>query len=130
MPRRKRTQAGGALQQVQQQARALLLSLRTEIRGKEAELASLRADAAALESLGGGGDAAPAAAKAAPGRRRSGRVNWGSILQELPKQFKAADVRIIRSVAQKRPSEIFAAITRWIEAGAVKRKSRGLYERA
>src|SRR5271168_4744263 len=112
MPRRKRTQAGGALQQVQQQARALLLSLRTEIRGKEAELASLRADAAALERLGGPGSAA---AKAAPGKRRSGRVNWGSILEELPKQFKAADVRVIRSVAQKRPSEIFAAISRWIE---------------
>ncbi|HLW72104.1 MAG TPA: hypothetical protein VKS22_15945 [Candidatus Binataceae bacterium] len=130
MPRRKRTQAGGALQQVQEQARALLLSLRTEIRSKEAEIATLRADAAALDRLGGGAGASPvAAAKPAPGKRRSRRVNWGGILQELPKQFKASDVRVMRSVAHKRPSEIFAAITRWIEAGAVKRKARGLYER-
>ena len=29
----------------------------------------------------------------------------------------------------KRPSEVFAAITRWIDAKMVKRKSRGVYER-
>jgi hypothetical protein len=29
----------------------------------------------------------------------------------------------------KPPSELFAAITRWMEAGTVKRKDPGLYER-
>ncbi|MGC1676370.1 MAG: hypothetical protein WA740_02455 [Candidatus Binataceae bacterium] len=48
----------------------------------------------------------------------------------MPKQFKAADVRGVRGLKGKRPSEIFAAITRWIDGGMAKRKSRGVYERA
>jgi hypothetical protein len=57
------------------------------------------------------------------------RINWGSVLEKLPKQFKAADIRAVRAVQNKRSSELFAAITRWMEAGAVKRKDRGRYER-
>jgi hypothetical protein len=52
------------------------------------------------------------------------------VLDQLPKQFGAAEIRSVRGLKGKRPSEIFAAITRWIEAGSVKRKSRGVYERA
>jgi hypothetical protein len=73
-----------------------------------------------------------AAAKApslASNGRRGGRVNWRAVLEQLPKQFKALHIRDIRGVKGKRPSEIFAAITRWIEAGSVRRKARGLYER-
>jgi len=51
------------------------------------------------------------------------------VLSALPKQFKAADVRNVRGLKQKRPSEIFAAITRWIDAGAARRRARGVYER-
>ena len=58
-----------------------------------------------------------------------GRVNWRNVLSALPKQFKAADVRNVRGLKQKRPSEIFAAITRWIDAGAARRRARGVYER-
>ena len=61
--------------------------------------------------------------------RKGGRVNWGSVLERMPKQFKAAHVRSIRGLKGKRSSEIFAAITRWIEAGNVKRRDRGVYER-
>ena len=49
--------------------------------------------------------------------------------EQLPKQFKASHIRTVRGLKNKRPSEFFAAITRWMEAGAVKRKERGLYER-
>jgi hypothetical protein len=38
-------------------------------------------------------------------------------------------VRKVRGLKDKRSSEIFAAITRWIDAGAVKRRGRGTYER-
>jgi hypothetical protein len=57
-----------------------------------------------------------------------GRINWRTVLEQLPKQFKASDVRSIRGLKDKRPSEIFAAVTRWIEAGSLKRKTRGVYE--
>ncbi len=71
------------------------------------------------------------AAHAAGGGGSSGkRINWGAVLRQLPKQFKASNIRQVRGLKDKRPSEIFAAITRWIEAGSVKRKARGLYERA
>jgi hypothetical protein len=36
----------------------------------------------------------------------------------------------VRGLKSKRPSEIFAAITRWIDAGLAKRKKRGIYERS
>src|SRR5580693_7376350 len=126
MPRRKTVQAGTAFQQVQQQARALLHRLRAEIRGKQTERERLKEEEMALDRLSGSSGAV-ANAPTSPGRvRRAGRVDWSGILQQLPKQFKAADVRGIRSVAGKRSSEIFAAITRWIEGGSVKRKARGV----
>ena len=133
MPRRKN--AGGmssALRQVQKHAQAILVSLRKEIRAKEQELLHLRSQEANLGQLSGSGIARTSAAKTASakvGRTRGGRVNWRTVLEQLPKQFKAAQVRDIRGVKGKRPSEIFAAITRWIESGTVKRKARGLYER-
>jgi hypothetical protein len=132
MPRRRRSTGGSAFQRVQQQARMLLSSLRDEIRGKEAELKQLRDEEALLARLGGG--PGRPAMSAAPAQRRGGRaggrVDWRAILDRLPKQFKASDVREFNEVRSKRPSEIFAAITRWIEAGSVKRKNRGVYERA
>jgi hypothetical protein len=38
-------------------------------------------------------------------------------------------VRQVRALKDKPPSEIFAAITRWIAVGMVRRKTRGLYLR-
>ncbi len=130
MPRAKRSQQGSAYQQVQRQARALLVILRTEIRNKETELKRLKDEAAALDRLGGGaGKTAGTTTETRDDAGAGGRVDWRAILEELPKQFKAADIRSNRAVKSKRPSEVFAAITRWIEAGMVKRKSRGIYER-
>jgi len=67
-------------------------------------------------------------------RQRGSRIqldpdHWREVLSKLPKQFKAVDLRKVRGLAQKKSSEIFAAITRWIEAKLVKRKNRGVYER-
>jgi hypothetical protein len=51
------------------------------------------------------------------------------VLEQLPKQFKASQIRTVRGLKNKRSSEIFAAITRWMETGSVKRKKRGHNER-
>ena len=136
MPRQKNA-AGmtSALHQVQKQAQALLISLRKEIQAKERELLHLKNEEASLGRLTGSRAssaariAAPKASDPAARGSRGGRINWRSVLEQLPKQFKAAEVRDIRGLKGKRPSEIFAAITRWIEGGTVKRKARGLYER-
>jgi translation initiation factor 2B subunit (eIF-2B alpha/beta/delta family) len=129
MPRRKNV--GSAFRQVQQQARTLVANLQKEIRAREMELKQLKEEEASLGQLtgrvarastGGGGGGGGA-------RVGRGRINWRAVLEQLPKQFKAAHIRDIRGLKGKRPSEIFAAITRWIDAGTVKRKARGLYER-
>jgi hypothetical protein len=131
MPRRQSAQIGTAFQEVQEQARALLSSLHAQIRDKQAEIALLKKEETALDRFSGSFGATAGTAKSAVRvRRTGGRVDWSGILQQLPKRFKAADVGEIRAVVGKRPSEIFAAITRWIEGGSVKRKARGLYERA
>ncbi|MGH7863655.1 MAG: hypothetical protein ACREQB_01600 [Candidatus Binataceae bacterium] len=125
MPRRKSSSVSSAFRRVQQQARGLLADLRKQIRNKQAELKRLLGEEGHLGRMvgraGANGQAGVAGAR--------GRINWRTVLSQLPRQFGASDVRKIRGLKQKRPSEIFAAITRWIEAGFVKRKARGLYER-
>ena len=129
MPRKKASRGGAsAFQQVQKQARSLLVNLRKDIRVRESILSKLKQEEARLGSLLGRGRAGRSGAKAISNGPR-GRVNWGSVLSELPKQFKASDVRNVRGLKGKRPSEIFAAITRWIDAGSAKRRARGVYER-
>ncbi len=128
MPRTSRNSFDSALGQLQKQARGLLIGLRNEIRATEAELERLRREESKLSSLAGQTrDGVPAASR---GRtRKGGRINWTGVLQLMPKQFKASNVRGVRGLKAKRSSEIFAAITRWVEAGAVKRRERGVYER-
>jgi hypothetical protein len=126
MPRTTSTQITSAFSRVQKQARELLVGMRREIRSKEADLRRLKKEESQLSALMGqlGTDGAEPVSRGA-----TTRINWGTVLQQMPKQFKASQIRIVRGLGNKRSSEIFAAITRWIEAGAVKRKERGLYER-
>jgi hypothetical protein len=127
VPRKKnpRRLASG-LRRVQRQARTLLVKLRKEILEKQARLKRLRQQQASLALLSGRGGAARRVARRGAGGRR---INWRAVRAQLPKRFRAADVRKVRGLSHKRSSEIFAAITRWIGAGAVKRKSRGAYEK-
>ena len=121
--------AGSAVDQLRERARVLLVALHKEIGAKEAELKRLKEDEARLASLTGTVSTRAAGAPPAPARTTGGRINWSTVLEQLPKQFKAGDVRKIRGLKDKRSSELFAAVTRWIQAGTVKRKERGLYER-
>ncbi|SRR5712692_749404 len=128
MPRRKNV--GSAFRQVQQQARTLVANLQKEIRAREMELKQLKEEETSLGQLTGRvARASTGGGNGRVGRVGRGRINWRAVLQQLPKQFKAAHIRDIRGLKGKRPSEIFAAITRWIDVGTVKRKARGLYER-
>jgi hypothetical protein len=127
MPRKESaTGVTSAFRQVQQQARSLLVNLRKEIRAKENEVKRLKQEESRLGLLVG---SAGADQQGGPAGGRGGRINWRAILDQLPKQFKASDVRTVRGLKGKRPSEIFAAITRWINAGLAKRKTRGMYEK-
>ena len=119
-----------AFTQVQAQARELLAKLRTDIRTKDAELRRLRQEESKLAALTGQPGMSNADGGMGAGRRGvRTRINWSDILSKLPKQFKASDIRAVRGLRDKRSSEIFAAITRWIEGGTVKRRDRGMYER-
>jgi len=107
-----------------------MANLRKEILAKETELRRLKEEESRL-SLLIGRQASSASAKSLSERTtiRGGRVNWRAVLEQLPRQFKAADVRLVRGLKGKRPSEVFAAITRWIEMGSARRKARGVYEK-
>ena len=130
MPRKPNARIGSGLARMQKQIRQSLVSMREEIRAKETELRQLKDEESKLSGLagltatGGGGTAA---SRAIGGGRA--RINWGTVLEKMPKQFRAGDVHKVRGLKEKRDSEIFAAIVRWIEAGSVKRKERGIYER-
>ena len=126
MPRTTSTQITSAFSRMQKQARELVVGVRRELRSREADLRRLKKEESQLSALMGqrGTDGAK------PGSRgATTRINWGTVLEQLPKQFKASHIRTVRGLQNKRPSEFFAAITRWMEAGSVKRKKRGLYER-
>jgi len=118
-----------AFTQVQTQARELLARLRTDIRTKDAELRRLRQEESKLAALTGQASMTTTDGGMGAGRGSRTRINWGDVLTKLPKQFKASDIRAVRGLRDKRSSEIFAAITRWIDGGAVKRRDRGMYER-
>ena len=137
MPRKKGSGSTAvAIRHFRREAGSVLAKLRKDIRSLESELARLKREEEAFSRLAGGktGGAgvarAPRQTNGGGSAAGGGRINWRNVLEQLPKQFKASNVRQVRGLKDKRPSEIFAAITRWIEAGLVKRKTRGLYEKA
>jgi len=121
-------QVSSGLRQVQDRARKVLKRLAQEIRAKESELRRLLDDEIKVAALTGKRSAPSQSERGAPGRGAA-RINWRVVLEKLPRQFKASQIRTVHGLKNKRSSEIFAAIARWIEAGVVKRKERGLYER-
>jgi hypothetical protein len=129
MPRTTSTQIISAFNRVQRQAHGLLVGVRREIRSKEADLLRLKKEESQLSAITGQRETEEAKSASGGSAGATARVNWGTVLEQLPKQFKASQIRTVRGLKNKRPSEIFAAITRWMEAGSVKRKKRGLYER-
>jgi hypothetical protein len=134
MPRTKGSATtASAIRQLQLRAISALTKLRKDIRAKEVELARLKRDEDSLGRLAGRGGAGGGAARGprpAGGGGDGARIDWRKVLLQLPKQFNASNVRQVRGLKDKRPSEIFAAITRWIDAGLAKRKTRGLYAKA
>ena len=128
MPRTARAQFGARFEQLRKLARQLLVSLRSEIRSGEAELGLLKEAEASLSRLTGLRESAVGRTEGRAARAVT-RTNWNTVLEQLPQQFKASDLRTVPGVEGKRSSQLFAAITHWIEAGLVRRKGRGLYER-
>jgi len=128
MPRKQSVPRVSGFAQVLQQTQQLLFNLRKEVLFQEAELSRLKEEETKLSALVGW-RATGTGAKAPSLRRGLARIDWGRVLEQLPKQFKASDIHKVREVGGKRSSELFAAVTRWMKAGVVKRQERGSYER-
>jgi len=129
MPRAKNIQTVSVLAQLQEFASRALGEVRSAIKAKESDLRRLKEEEAQLVAMTGSDGVATSDVDKRPAGGTTRRTDWSAVLAKLPKQFKASHVRTVRGVGNKRHSEIFAAITRWVEAGTVKRKDRGLYER-
>ncbi|MGO9607049.1 MAG: hypothetical protein ACLQAT_27270 [Candidatus Binataceae bacterium] len=135
MPRK----TASVFSQLQQQAKKLVASLAAEIRTRKSELARMEHEFEELTGIAGLRDTAGASKgarnKATRGPRKAGavsgsrRINWAQVLAKLPKEFKSSDIRKVRGLKDKRASELFAAITRWIDSRAAKKKARGVYVR-
>ena len=129
MPRTAKSQTTSALDQIRKIAGPALAKVRSEIHAKEGALRRLKEEESKLVALVAQRGVSTSNGAPRPTSASNTRINWGSVLAKLPRQFKAADIRTVRVVKDKRSSELFAAITRWMEAGTVKRKDRGRYER-
>ena len=116
--------SSSAYERVRRQAVTALARLHKDIHKVESELSLLRKQEEQIGMLTGAVSQKVAAADRASGSR--GRINWQAVLAEVPKRFKASDVRGVRGLTKKRSSDIFAAVTRWIDGGLVKRKERGV----
>ena len=127
MPRPKQS-SGSAYDRLREQAVAALSKVRKDIRTIEAELSGMRRQEEQLGPITG--DVSIQSNDSNGTARHGGRMDWRVVLEKLPKRFKASDVRKVRGLANKRSGEIFGAVTRWIDSGVVKRKERGVYERA
>jgi hypothetical protein len=114
-----------ALRQFQRRARAALADLRREISARETELRELRDEEMQLASLAGRVVSPTPSARLSAG---SGRVNWRQVLVDLPKEFGTSDLRKIGALRNKHSAEIYNGISRWVDAGLVKRKERGVYQ--
>src|ERR1700739_3207192 len=112
MPRATNARTVSTFAQFQKQAREVLASLRNELRSKEAELQRLKREEAQLAGLLGPGMNGSTRAAAGASGKSDGRINWSSVLEQLPKQFRASDIRKVERVKDRRSSELYAAITR------------------
>jgi hypothetical protein len=119
----RRTEINSAYLKIRDEAVRALRQTRAEIRARESELDQLRKQE--LQMSGLLGPVRGAERQTASGRR----TDWRVVLEQLPTEFKASDVRKVRGMGEKVSSEIFGAITRWINTKAVKRKDRGIYQR-
>ena len=115
-----------AFRQFQRRARAALTDLRREISARETELRELRDEEMRLARLAG---RVALPSSSAPLSASSGRANWRQVLAKLPKEFGISDLRKIWALRSKQSSEIYNGISRWTDAGLVKRKDRGVYQR-
>ena len=118
-----RSQIESAYLKIMKHAVEALRRTRAEISARESELDELRRQEQQISGLLGPGRAPER--QGASGRK----TNWRTVLEQLPKEFKASDVRKVPGLGGKASNEIFAAINRWMMAKAIKRKERGVYQR-
>lgn len=108
------------------QARKSIREVASQISSKKRELRGLEAE---LEKLNRFAGFRRSNVTARPVRVAKGRIDWSEVLEKLPQEFRSADFRRIRGLKDKRSSELFAAITRWINSGSVEKRERGVYVR-
>src|SRR5690348_835949 len=98
MARRASGTLTSAIDQLATRSRQLLGRLRQEIGTKEAELKGLKGREADLTALAKGHVVARRPSGKKPSRKRGGRIDWNSVLAQLPKTFKASEVRKVRGL--------------------------------
>jgi len=105
-----------------------LASLQKEISRREEELEAMKAEAARWESVLGRevkADRTPASpGRAKPPRRgqKAQRLDWSTVLEELPKAFTTKEMA---QRTGKTKDSVYAAIGRWVKAKKVRKAKEG-----
>jgi len=127
---------------VRHQAARLLATIGGEIQRRENELQHLRRQAenwrAAIGKVGRSSTVRlPRARQGRPSNRLmgktgrgGGRVSWDEVLGSVPSQFRVEDVLKHPGARAKGRSQIYAALSRWLAAGKIKRIAMGKYAQA
>jgi hypothetical protein len=106
-----------AFNTLKKQAGKILTSLRREIGQKEKELSALKQDVQRLQLVVNG--RAAAAVSGSPSRVR---LDWNTILKELPDTFSSKEV----SLKSGKPMEqVYAGLNRWIKDRKVRKGKEG-----
>src|SRR5262249_3830651 len=123
---------------VRQQAARVLATIAHEIQRREDELQHLTHQANAWRTAIGGarravsvrarrGRRANKASRAGKRGRASTRVSWAEVLASVPAQFGASDVLKHPGARSKGKPHIYAALSRWLSDGKIKRIATGKY---
>ena len=115
-----------AVRRLRAQAAKAIAALEKEIVTQEQELAALKQEAARWQRVLGGRVPRTQGA-GAPGRaRREGRrVNWSTVLAELPQIFTAKEVA---AKADKPIQHAYSYLARWVKEQQVKKGKDGYYK--
>jgi hypothetical protein len=123
MPR-KATRRSSILITLKQQTNKALISLQKEIAKREAELETLRAEAARWQDvLGHQSDSVRVSSASSRARaRKRPRLDWDTVLTGLPAMFTAQEVE---DKTGKPRDQVYAGVSRWIKDKKVRKGKKG-----
>lgn len=115
------------LASLKQQGAKALAALRQEITRREQELVVLKTEEERWkEVVGAQPRATTAASTRKPATKKRPRLDWDTVLSQLPATFIAQEVK---QKTHKPMGQVYAGLSRWVEDRKVKKNPNGKYQK-